>query len=123
MFLCDDTRGSHNAPANDVLRQNAAYAHGPRPDCGYCIAESYDSGCVPGDATGPWSPIVAGGSTLSDCSREWQAGTFRPPGSMCVTVVSSTDLGSRIWSKSYDNIMTIQNNCFRPRDLVSFPLY
>jgi len=62
------------------------------PDCGYCIAENYDSGCVPGDATGPWSPIVAGGSTVSDCNREWQAGVFRPPGSMCVTVVSSTDI-------------------------------
>ena len=82
------TPGPPPASDCDGLGETACYS---KPGCGYCISNNYDSGCIAGDMTGPF---FSGGSsaTAANCDRQWTAGVYRTPESMCVIAVGEDDV-------------------------------
>ena len=75
------------APAPAPSCPSGERACGNTANCGWCISNSWDSGCLPSNEFGVMEPNPYG-----DCSRGYQAGQNRPAGSMCVSVISDQDV-------------------------------
>ena len=58
------------------------------PGCGWCIDSSYNGGCLAGDQARPFKLPP----DFVDCKKQWVPGIYRPPGSMCVMVLSAQDV-------------------------------
>lgn len=69
-----------------AIGETACYSS---PGCGYCVSQDYDGDCVPGDMTGPFNFSDASGH---DCNRQYTAGVYRTPDSMCVITLNEDDV-------------------------------